>query len=80
MQFSIKNIGMITKEIYSIFHYGALSQKDQRCSPIICTKKRRREKSLNIKQDSREELVFVLRFLHSKKNPVHHCQFPNSIY
>ena len=40
MQSSIKEIGRITLESFSIFHYGVLSQKDQRCSTIICAKEK----------------------------------------
>ena len=46
-------MGTITPESFSIFRYGLLSQKDQRCSPVICAKEK--EKSLNIKKDSKEK-------------------------
>ena len=42
---------------------------------------RKAEKSLNIKQDSGEKLVFVFsQVFRQKKNPVYYCRLPNSIY
>ena len=48
-------MGTITPESFSIFRYGLLSQKDQRCSPVICAKEK--EKSLNIKKDFKEKKI-----------------------
>ena len=62
MQFSIKKIGTITLGSFSIFHYGVLSQKVK-----DVRQREKTVKSLNIKTDSGEKLVFVFSLVFCKK-------------